>query len=60
MKIEEQIKAARKGAGLTQVALAEQLDVSQQCIQQAETKGVISLHLLSKLAQALKVEFIIK
>ena len=60
MKIHEQIKEARKAAGMTQVALAERLGTSQQCVQQAETKGVISLHLLSKLAGILKVEFIIK
>ena len=60
MKIHEQIKQARKAAGLTQVTLAQRLDVTQQCIQQAETKGVISLYLLSKIAQELKVEFIVK
>ena len=60
MKIHEQIKQARKASNLTQVALAERLGVTQQCIQQAEAKGVISLYLLSKIAQELKVEFIVK
>lgn len=59
-QIATQIKAARITAGLTQVACAERLGCKQQHIQQAETKGVISLYLLSKLARVLNCEFIIK
>lgn len=61
MTIQQQIKEARKAAGMTQRALAERLGTSQQNVQQIEKKGrSVSLNTLQALADILGCEFVIK